>query len=81
MSNRFDHIKSQRRISQTVTNTEASPRPTVKPEGKRIGRDAYDTLMSLLAEDTETPTTPYGVLVANSTKRNIKKQIKDLFKP
>ena len=51
------------------------------PRATRIGREAYDTLMGLLSEDTETPTTPYGVLVANSTKRQLRKKVETLFQP
>ena len=77
--NRFSHITSQRRVSKDVANSHVSVKG--KPDTMRLGREAYDTLMSLLSEDTETPTTPYGVLLANSTKRNIRKQVEDLFKP
>lgn len=57
--------------------------PSVKgaPAKKRIGREVYDTLTSLLAEVPETPTTHLGVFVANSTKREIRKQIDGLFEP
>ncbi|AHN84653.1 hypothetical protein PV_002 (endogenous virus) [Gutovirus Vc1] len=52
-----------------------------KPKQKRIGREAYDTLMGLLAEAPESPTTPVGVFVANSTKRSLKRQVEELFTP
>ncbi|CAM0030694.1 hypothetical protein VPHD529_0040 [Vibrio phage D529] len=80
MSNRFDHITSKR--SLTSLPQEVSQRETSnKPDKRRMGRDVFDTLMGLLSEDTETPTTPYGVLVANSTKRNLRKQIEGIFQP
>lgn len=80
MSNRFDHITSKR--SLTSLPPEVSQRETsIKPDKRRMGRDVFDTLMGLLSEDTETPTTPYGVLVANSTKRNLRKQIEGIFQP
>lgn len=80
MSNRFDHITSKR--SLTSLPPEVSQRETSnKPDKRRMGRDVFDTLMGLLSEDTETPTTPYGVLVANSTKRNLRKQIEGIFQP
>ena len=81
MTNRFSHITSQRRISDSLTNTSPQAGLKGKPEKKRIGREAFDTLLGLLAEDSESPTTPYGVLLANSTKRNLRKQIEDLFQP
>lgn len=53
----------------------------VAPKPERIGRKAFDTLMSLLAEDPETPVTAHGIFIANSTKRKLKKQIEGLFLP
>lgn len=85
MTNKFSHIKSHKKISATALSPTVSQSETKgirgKPDKKRIGRDAYDTLMSFLAEDLETPTTAYGVLVANSTKRNLRKQIEEIFIP
>lgn len=90
MKNRFSHITSKR-TDPTATESRISTYEaamassaegnSVRPQKKRIGREAYDTLMGLLAEDSESPTTPYGVLVANSTKRNLRKQIEDLLQP
>ncbi|WLJ89330.1 hypothetical protein [Vibrio phage vB_ValA_R15Z] len=93
MTNRFSHITSKSRYDPTsdikyavnrsleVAENLARDSNSVRPQKKRIGREAFDTLMGLLAEDSESPTTPYGVLVANSTKRNLKKQIEDIFEP
>ncbi len=85
MKNRFSHITSQSQVSDAALQSSVSQCETNnvkgKPTVKSIGRNAYDTLMGLLSVDTETPTTPYGVLIANSTKRNLKKQVKELFKP
>ncbi len=83
MTNRFSHIKSQRRTEAPLTQQVSQCETTIKgkPKQQRIGRDAYDTLMSLVSEDSETPTTPYGVLIANSTKRNLRKQIESMFLP
>ena len=84
MTNRFSHITSQRRVSSAVLQQSVShvkPEVKGKPSQQRIGQQAYDTLMSLLSEGTETPTTPFGVLVANSTKRNLRKQIEEIFQP
>lgn len=82
MTDRFSHIRSNTdnpalrdQVSQRETNVRG------KKEQQRIGREAYDTLMSLMAEAPETPTTQLGVFVANSTKRNLKLQIESLFKP
>lgn len=52
-----------------------------KPKVTRIGSDAFDALMRLVAEDPETPTSPLGTFVANSTKRLLAKQIKELLAP
>lgn len=76
MSNRFTHITS--RTAQVLPEQVSLTRETESAK-KRIGRDVFDTLMGLLAEDSETPTTPYGVLVANSTKRKLKREIEALF--
>lgn len=65
--------------SETVSQRETKVRG--KLEQKSLGRDAYDTLMALLAEEQESPTTNLGTFVANSTKRNLKKQIESLFRP
>jgi hypothetical protein len=84
MTNRFDHITSQKQKSEAALHPQA---PTVaskvkgKPKLQRIGRDAYDTLMGLLSEDVETPLTPYGVFIANSTKRSLKRQVEGIFQP
>ena len=84
MTNRFSHIQSPTRSTKSTLTNNVSQRETTikgKPSNTRIGREAYDSLMSLLSLDTETPTTPYGVLIANSTKRNLRMQIEELFKP
>lgn len=51
------------------------------PPVQRIGREAFDTLMGFLSEDTETPTSALGVFVANSTKRDLRRKIEATFKP
>ena len=51
------------------------------PTTKRVGRETYDALMSLLSEEREGPTTPLGVFVANSTKRNLKRQMESIILP
>lgn len=83
MTNRFSHITSKRRpeapLTQQVSQCETNIKG--KPSKKRIGREAYDTLIGLLAEAPETSTTPLGVFVANSTKRNLKRQVEELFQP
>ena len=83
--NRFSHITSHKKISEAALHPQAqnTGATSVKgqPKQSRLGREAYDTLMGLLSEDTESPTTPYGVLIANSTKRNLKKQVERLFQP
>ena len=84
MQNRFSHITSQKQKSEAVLHPQAPVNGTNvkgKPKQQRLGRDAYDTLMSLLVEDTETPLTPHGVFIANSTKRNLKRQVEELFQP
>lgn len=86
-TNRFDHltskIKNQGKPWEDSMNesSRSVQARSLQPEPKRIGRDAYETLMGLLAEDRETPTTPYGVLLANSTKRNIRKSVEALLIP
>ncbi len=83
MTNRFSHITSQRRTEAPFANkvSQCETQLKGKPKQQRIGRDAYDSLMGLLSLDTETPTTPYGVLIANSTKRTLRKQIEEMFQP
>lgn len=83
MTNRFSHITSKRQPEAPSTQQVSQRETTVKgkPTKKRIGREAYDTLMGLLAEAPESPTTPVGVFVANSTKRNLKRQVEELFTP
>lgn len=84
MTNRFSHLTSQKQKSEAVLHPKA---PTSannvkgKPKQKHLGRDAYETLLSLLVEDTETPLTPHGVFIANSTKRNLKRQVEEIFQP
>lgn len=51
------------------------------PDTHRIGVKAYETLMGLLAEEPESPTSPLGVFVANSTKRALRRQIEATIKP
>ncbi len=82
MNNRFDNITSKKR-KISLPQQEVSQRETLKgkPKQSRVGREAYDTLMGLLALDTETPTTHHGVYIANSTKRNLRMQIEELFQP
>ncbi|AWD90751.1 hypothetical protein [Pseudomonas phage Alpheus] len=61
-----------------------TPEPTGlrgAPKVQRIGREAYETLMGFLSEDTESPTSALGVFVANSTKRALRRQIEAHFKP
>ncbi|QZI86130.1 hypothetical protein PODOV006v2_p0036 [Vibrio phage 15E36.1] len=83
MTNRFSHIKSQRRAEAPLTQPVSQCETTIKgkPKQQRIGRDAYDSLMGLLAEAPESPTTHHGVFIANSTKRTLRKQIEELFLP
>lgn len=83
MTNKFDNLDQHRAAAASATN-KVSHRETSmagKPTQKRVGRDVFDTLMKLTAEDHESPMTPYGVLIANSTKRNLRKQIGELFLP
>ena len=83
MTNKFSQIEGHRRVAAETLNKTSNMDSQVKgkPQQQRIGRTAYDTLMGLLALDSESPTTPYGVLIANSTKRNLKVQIEELFIP
>lgn len=83
MNDRFSHISSNpaRAALDKAQVSHCETKVKGKKELNRIGRDSYDTLMSLLSEDRETPETPYGVLIANSTKRNLRKQIESLFIP
>lgn len=69
------------KFTQGAQQVQAAPQLKGRPEPVRIGRKAYDTLMGLLSEVTESPVTPYGVLIDNSTKRNLRRQIEELFKP
>lgn len=52
-----------------------------KPSQKRVGRETYDALMALLVTTQESPTSPIGVFVANSTKRDLKRQMESLIQP
>lgn len=91
MANRFSQVTSKglydptkprvEQLERIGTLDKQESRSKLSPSKKRIGREAYDTLMGLLSEGTETPTTPYGVLVANSTKRSLRKQIESIFEP
>lgn len=60
---------------------ETAPVVRGQPKPQRIGREAFETLMRLLAEESETPTTSLGVFVANSTKRALRRQIEAQFTP
>ncbi|ATW58185.1 hypothetical protein HOS47_gp26 [Pseudomonas phage uligo] len=65
-------------------NSDAAPNSNSvrgKPKLTRIGTEAFDALMCLMAEDPETPTTHHGVFVANSTKRLLVRQIRELLAP
>lgn len=71
-------------LSPSMRNTGQSHEPSSlrgAPQVQRIGREAYETLMRFLAEDPESPTSPLGTFVANSTKRALKRQIEATFKP
>lgn len=84
MKNRFSQVKSKSFTGSAPSHNNVSHRETDlkgKPKQQRIGREAYDTLMSLLSEAAETPSTPYGVLIDNSTKRNLRRQIEEIFTP
>ena len=88
MTNKFSHIKSQPRVNALLPEelrSNVSQRETStsigRPKQHRLGKDAFETLMGLLSEDNETPSTPYGILLANSTKRNLRKQIREVFIP
>lgn len=82
MKDRFSHITSNpARLSSQENVSQRETKVKGKKSKTRIGREAYDTLMGLLAEDRETPTTELGTFVANSTKRNLKIQIESLFVP
>lgn len=52
-----------------------------KPTQKHVGRETYDALMALTAPVPESPTSPLGVFVANSTKRDLKRQMESLIRP
>ena len=52
-----------------------------KPKTERIGRKTYDALMALLTEEQESPTSPLGVFVANSTKRDLKRKMESIILP
>lgn len=84
MKDRFSHITSR----NPARDDNVSQRETIKagkvrgaPEKERIGRAAYDKLISLLSEEQEVSTSPLGVFVANSTKRKIRSQFEGLFQP
>lgn len=52
-----------------------------KPTQKHVGRETYDALMALMEPVQESPTSPLGVFVANSTKRDLKRQMESLIRP
>lgn len=81
MSNRFEHITSKPRRSQVSSPavSQCETKPARKPKQHRISKEAYQTLMSLLATVPETPDTSHGVYVANGTKRNLQLQVRELF--
>lgn len=84
MKDRFSHITSRNparddNVSQRETTRVGKVRGA--PEKERIGRDAYDKLISLLSEEQEDSASPLGVFVANSTKRKIRSQFEGLFQP
>lgn len=84
MTNRFSHITSKRQVSDPYPNQkeqhfEAGIKG--KPTTTKLGKGAYETLISLFSEERETSTSPLGVFVANSTKRNLLRQIEEIFKP
>ncbi len=84
MTNRFSHITALKKTSDAALSRQVSQRETQvrgKPAKIQLGRDAYETLLGLMAEAPEDPTTPLGVFVANSTKRILKKQIEEVFVP
>lgn len=81
MSNRFDHIKTptKRRVNPDSVGAVSQCETKLKPNQIQISRKAYNTLMCLLATVQETPETPYGVYIANGTKRSLQLQVKELF--
>lgn len=81
MTDRFSHITSTPSRKPDVSQRETPTKVKGKPVQRRIGRDAYDTLMKLLSLEDEFPTTPLGTFVANSTKRKLRKEIEDYFAP
>ena len=79
----FDHraaslAMSKRPSHAATTSVDANPSKSSK---LRIGRDAYDTLVGMLATVPESPTTPLGVFVANSTKRDLLMRINEKYEP
>ncbi|CAM0031019.1 hypothetical protein VPHD530_0043 [Vibrio phage D530] len=84
MTDRFSHITSNPARLATEGQAEVSQRETSltgKPKQRIVGREVFDSLMGLLAEVPETPTTPLGVFVANSTKRELRKQMMEIIQP
>lgn len=77
---------NERHLSPSMRSSGVSPEAGSNslrgaPKTTRIGAEAFDTLMSFLAEDPEAPTSALGTFVANSTKRDIKRKIEATFKP
>lgn len=73
---------NERHLSPSMRSGHSESSPVRgAPKVQRIGAEAYETLMSFLSEDTETPTSALGVFVANSTKRALRRQIEAVFKP
>lgn len=77
--NKFNHIVSKNRTTAEATLQTTNVKG--KPECIRLGKEAFDTLTALLALEQEYSTSTLGVFVANSTKRNILRQVEELFKP
>uniref|UniRef100_A0AAU6W0X9 Uncharacterized protein n=1 Tax=Pseudomonas phage Ulitu01 TaxID=3138550 RepID=A0AAU6W0X9_9CAUD len=73
---------NERHLSPSMRSGHSESSPVRgAPKVQRIGAEAYDTLMGFLSEDTESPTAPLGLFVANSTKRALRRQIEAVFKP
>lgn len=64
-----------------MSNDPLGRKSFVKKEPTRLGKENFDTLVGLFAEEAETAVTPLGVYVANSTKRKLKQQVEALFRP
>ena len=63
-------------MSQNKFNAGARSPIASKPT---INKAAHNQLMSILTEANETPTSAHGVFIANSTIRDIKAKINNLF--